>query len=227
MQKKFKPGERFNAFQAKKKEYEKKHRKAMPTFGAIGAGQSKGLNAGVSAGNMGLVAPKAMKAPKIRRMKRKVEKKRKRKEHSEESIKALREFADDESKEKGRKAKHRKEHSSEEISGLRKFVDEEAKEKGKKAKRKSLRSPKEVVKSEQNASHQFKKKHKKNWISGAIGKPGALHREMGVKAGNKIPAKSLAKAAKKGGLEGKRARLAETLKGFHHKHEKKCKVCGK
>jgi len=221
--KKFKPGERFNAFQAKKKEYEKKHRKAMPSFGAIGASQSKGLNAGVTAGNMGLVAPKAMKAPKIRRTKRKVEKKRK--AHSEESIKALREFADDEAKEKGKKSKHRKEHSSDEISGLRKFVDEEAKEKGKKGKKKTLRSPKEVVDSEQNASHQYKKKHKKNWIAGAIGKPGALHRELGVKAGNKIPAKTLAKAANKGGVEGKRARLAETLKGFHHKHEKHMKNC--
>lgn len=68
-------------------------------------------------------------------------------------------------------------------------------------------------------------KHKKNWIQGAIKHPGALHRELGVKSGNKIPAKTLAKAAKKGGKEGKRARLAETLKGFHHKkhekHEKK------
>lgn len=61
------------------------------------------------------------------------------------------------------------------------------------------------------------KKHKKNWIAGAIKKPGALHRELGVKKGNKIPAKTLAKAAKKGGKEGKRARLAQNLKGFHKK----------
>lgn len=55
----------------------------------------------------------------------------------------------------------------------------------------------------------------KNWIAGAIKKPGALHKELGVPQGKKIPAGKLAAAAKKGGKEGKRARLAETLKGFH------------
>jgi hypothetical protein len=54
----------------------------------------------------------------------------------------------------------------------------------------------------------------KNWIAGAIKKPGALRKELGVKAGEKIPAKKLAAAAKKPGKIGKRARLAETLKGF-------------
>jgi hypothetical protein len=63
-----------------------------------------------------------------------------------------------------------------------------------------------------------RKVHKtKKWIAGAIGKPGALHRELGVKVGRKIPAATLAAAAKKPGIEGKRARLAETLRGFHHK----------
>lgn len=57
---------------------------------------------------------------------------------------------------------------------------------------------------------------KKKWIQGAIKHPGALHKELGVAKGKKIPAKKLAAAAKKGGKEGKRARLAETLKGFHH-----------
>jgi hypothetical protein len=56
---------------------------------------------------------------------------------------------------------------------------------------------------------------KRNWIAGAIKHPGALHRELGVKAGEKIPAKKLAKAAKAPGKLGKRARLAETLKGLH------------
>lgn len=64
------------------------------------------------------------------------------------------------------------------------------------------------------------KKHKKNWIAGAIKKPGALHRELGVKKGNKIPVNKLSKAAKKGGVEGKRARLAQTLKGFQHGKKK-------
>jgi hypothetical protein len=53
------------------------------------------------------------------------------------------------------------------------------------------------------------------WIQNAISKPGALHEEMGVPEGKKIPEKRLAKAAKAGGKLGKRARLAETLKGFH------------
>lgn len=52
------------------------------------------------------------------------------------------------------------------------------------------------------------------WIQKAIKKPGALHRELGVPQGKKIPAKKLAAAAKKGGKLGKRARLAETLKGL-------------
>lgn len=54
----------------------------------------------------------------------------------------------------------------------------------------------------------------KKWIAGAIKHPGALHRELGVPQGQKIPAKKLAKAASAGGTLGKRARLAETLKGF-------------
>jgi len=58
---------------------------------------------------------------------------------------------------------------------------------------------------------------KTNWISGAIKKPGALRRELGVKKGEKIPAKKLAAAAKKPGVEGKRARLAETLKKLSKK----------
>jgi len=41
-----------------------------------------------------------------------------------------------------------------------------------------------------------------------------LHRELGVPAGKKIPAKKLAAAAKKGGVEGKRARLAQTFRSF-------------
>jgi hypothetical protein len=56
--------------------------------------------------------------------------------------------------------------------------------------------------------------HKKKWIQEAIKHPGALHKELGVPKGEKIPAKKLAKAAKAPGVEGKRARLAETLRGF-------------
>jgi hypothetical protein len=55
------------------------------------------------------------------------------------------------------------------------------------------------------------------WIQNAIKKPGALKKELGVPAGKKIPSSKLAAAAKKPGVEGKRARLAETLKGLKKK----------
>lgn len=67
------------------------------------------------------------------------------------------------------------------------------------------------------------KKRKKNWIAGAIKHPGALRRTLGVKGGKKIPAGKLAAAAKKGGVTGKRARLAETLKSFHKTKKKAIK----
>ena len=55
---------------------------------------------------------------------------------------------------------------------------------------------------------------KGGWIQDAIKKPGALKRELGVKAGDKIPAKELTAAAKAPGKLGQRARLAKTLKGM-------------
>jgi hypothetical protein len=55
----------------------------------------------------------------------------------------------------------------------------------------------------------------KNWIAGATRNKGALHRELGVPQGKKIPAKKLAAAARsKNPVERKRANLAKTLKGF-------------
>lgn len=60
-------------------------------------------------------------------------------------------------------------------------------------------------------------KGKKNFIQKAIKHPGALHRELHVPEGKKIPTGKLAKAAKKSGVEGRRARLAETLKKLHRK----------
>lgn len=59
---------------------------------------------------------------------------------------------------------------------------------------------------------------KKFWIQKAIKKPGALHAELGVKKGKKIPASKLEKATKAKGKEGKRARLAITL-GKLRKHK--------
>ena len=57
----------------------------------------------------------------------------------------------------------------------------------------------------------------KKWIQAMHMKKGALHKELGVPEGKKIPEKKLKSAAKKPGIEGKRARLAETLKGLHKK----------
>jgi hypothetical protein len=52
------------------------------------------------------------------------------------------------------------------------------------------------------------------WIKGAIKHKGALHRQLGVPEGQKIPKSKLAAAASKGGKLGQRARLAETLSKF-------------
>jgi len=54
----------------------------------------------------------------------------------------------------------------------------------------------------------------KNFIQAAIKKPGALRASLGVKAGEKIPAKKLNAAAKQPGKMGQRARFAKTLKSF-------------
>jgi len=54
------------------------------------------------------------------------------------------------------------------------------------------------------------------WITGAIKHPGALHKELGVPQGKKIPEGKLKKAEHASGKLGKRARLAETLKGLKH-----------
>jgi len=173
-----KPGDLFNAFQAKKKRHEeKKHEKHKKT-------------------NFGLMQFGDRSVPSV-------------KPHAQGNANSTVMGTNPKYFKKHRKhMKHRKERSAEAIKGMREFVSEEAKEK----------------------KHRKHEKHKKNWIAGAIKHPGALHRELGVKAGHKIPAKTLAKAANKGGIEDKRARLSQTLKGFHHKHHKHetskhCKTC--
>jgi hypothetical protein len=58
----------------------------------------------------------------------------------------------------------------------------------------------------------------KKWIAGAIKKPGALHKSLGVPVGEKIPDSKIKKAEKsKSPTLRKRASLAETLKGFRKK----------
>jgi hypothetical protein len=51
-----------------------------------------------------------------------------------------------------------------------------------------------------------------NWIKGAVSKhPGALHRNLGIPEGQKIPPETLASAAGRPGVVGREARLAQTL----------------
>lgn len=58
----------------------------------------------------------------------------------------------------------------------------------------------------------------KNWIAGAIKKPGALRKALHVKKGEDIPASKLNKAAKSSNPKmAKRANLAITLKKMHKK----------
>jgi len=54
----------------------------------------------------------------------------------------------------------------------------------------------------------------KKFIQAAIKKPGALHAQLGVPQGQKIPAGKLAAAAHAKGKLGQRARFAQTLRGF-------------
>ncbi len=59
---------------------------------------------------------------------------------------------------------------------------------------------------------------KKKWIQAAIKKPGALHKALHVKEGEKIPESKIKKAEhSKNPTLKKRAVLAETLKGFKKK----------
>jgi len=56
---------------------------------------------------------------------------------------------------------------------------------------------------------------KGGWVKSAIKKPGALHRDLGVPEGEKIPKAKIDAAAKKPGKVGQRARLAKTMASWH------------
>lgn len=60
-------------------------------------------------------------------------------------------------------------------------------------------------------------KKPKKWIKRAIKHPGALHKQLGIPEGKKIPSKVLKSAASKGGTLGERANLAETLRSMKKK----------
>jgi hypothetical protein len=53
------------------------------------------------------------------------------------------------------------------------------------------------------------------WIQSMGMKKGALHSQLGIPQGQKIPKSTLQSAAKKGGTLGKRANLALTLGKMH------------
>jgi len=61
------------------------------------------------------------------------------------------------------------------------------------------------------------KKGGKNFIAGAIKRPGSLHTALGVPQGQKIPQSKIAAAAQKGGNLGQKARFAQTLAGIRRK----------
>lgn len=63
-------------------------------------------------------------------------------------------------------------------------------------------------------------KSDKKWIKEAIKNKGALREELHVKKGEKIPESKIKMAEKKGGKEGKRAHLAETLRHLGKKKGK-------
>jgi len=65
-------------------------------------------------------------------------------------------------------------------------------------------------------------KKPKNWIQGAIKHKGALHRELHVKEGEKIPAKKMQKALHSSNPRMRRqATLARTLSGLRKSGSKK------
>jgi hypothetical protein len=58
---------------------------------------------------------------------------------------------------------------------------------------------------------------KKNWIQGAIKRPGGLHKSLGIPQGNKIPERRIESAERsKNPKVRKQAYLAQTLKKMHH-----------
>ena len=62
---------------------------------------------------------------------------------------------------------------------------------------------------------------KKKWIQKADLEKGALHKDLGIPEGEKIPLEALRRAAKsKDKTIAKRARLALTMRGFKHESKK-------
>lgn len=64
----------------------------------------------------------------------------------------------------------------------------------------------------------------KQWIQGAIKKPGSLHKALGISSNKKIPAKKLQVKSTDSPLMIKRKTLAKTLKKMHHEDENLAEV---
>lgn len=63
---------------------------------------------------------------------------------------------------------------------------------------------------------------KKRWIRCALsGRRGALHKQLGIAVGKKIPTATLVRAARKPGLVGRRARLALTLRKLRKRRKRR------
>jgi len=75
-------------------------------------------------------------------------------------------------------------------------------------------SPKKILRKDKPQIVSVYAKGGKLDIKAAIKKPGALHADLGVPQGKKIPAAKLNAAAKQPGKVGQRARFAQTLSGF-------------
>jgi hypothetical protein len=69
-----------------------------------------------------------------------------------------------------------------------------------------------VASSTERLASKMAQSKRKNWMQGAVSHPGALHRQLGVPAGQRIPAKKIAAAANSSNqLLARRARLAQTF----------------
>lgn len=66
-----------------------------------------------------------------------------------------------------------------------------------------------------------RRKSNKKWIQGAVKKPGALHAQLGVKKGKKIPVSRLRAAAKKKGKLGQRARFAMNMRKINSRRRRR------
>ena len=117
---------------------------------------------------------------------------------------------------KGREERYLNRPHSTNITGQR-VPKDEGMRKGGEAKGKKVRASRGMGDMAPSKMPSKKAKGGKLNIKKAIKKPGALHAQLGVPKGEKIPAGKIAAAAKKPGNLGQRARFAEVLSGVRKK----------